>query len=390
MPSKSRRPAGRVPDSPPPAKRDSRRSVPNGREAPPNGQAANGAHHRQPPPRRRSNGAHGTPPRPSSGENGSRTGANGVASSLPAATAVQTVVDGGESTVAAESVHDMWQTSEIDLSHPQLRPSSSHSLRQMTARRSRSSMWTTLAVVMIAAALTVALLTVIGGSEQGHAQARAAVSSAAAIAAGAVENSVDALDSLRAESSFTPELVASISALGDASRSLVESAAALPTDETSLAEARMLATGLAGRVSRLGETFGAAFSYRGQVEPHLTFPSLNDPVSISHLSENTTLLTDWQFRLEQAASTRPNQPRLLKNQQALESMLPYIAVHRQAYTDAVGAGQSEQAVAALAQINSLLSAIRQDFDRAYGEVTDMAQAEIHSLAVDLQVLSKGT
>ena len=152
----------------------------------------------------------------------------------------------------------------------------------------------------------------------------------------------------------------------------------------------MLATGLAGRVSRLGETFGAAFSYRGQVAPHLSIPALNNPLDLSNLSENTTLLTDWQFRLEQAASTQPSQPRLLKNHDALQAMAPYIAVHLQAYADAVGAGQAEQAAAALEQITSLLSAISQDFDRAYGEITEIAQAEIQSLTADLHVLSKGT
>ena len=243
---------------------------------------------------------------------------------------------------------------------------------------------------MLAAALTVVLLTLLGSSEQTNAEARASVLSAASVAAAAVDDSVSVLDSLRAESSFTPELVASISALGDASRSLVESVAGIPTDDPSLAELRMQATGLAGRVSRLGETFGAAFSYRGQVEPLLTFPSLIDPRNVSTLSENINLLTDWRFRLEQAITMRPNQPRLLSNQETMGAMLPYIAVYHQAYADAVGNGQPEQATAALSQITSLLSALRQDFDRAYDEITEIAQAEIRSLAADLQVLSKGT
>jgi len=247
-----------------------------------------------------------------------------------------------------------------------------------------------LVTVTLAAALTVALLMLVGGSEQNHAEARAGVVGAAGTAAAAVADSVSILDSLRAESSFTPELVASISALGNASRGLVESVAALPADNSSLVGLRMQATGLAGRVSRLGETFGAAFSYRGQMEPLLTLPELNDAVNPSSLSENTSLLTDWQFRLEQAASTPPTQPRLLKNHEALGAMLPYIAVHRQAYVDSVGNRQPEQATAALSQITSLLSALRQDFGRAYGEIIEIAQAEIQSLSADLQVVTKGT
>lgn len=269
-------------------------------------------------------------------------------------------------------------------------PSSSHSLRQLDARRYRSGMWATLGLVMLAAALTVVLLGLVGNSDENHTEARVAVIGAAEVAAGAVNRSVTVLESLQAESSFTPELVADTSALGDASRALVESVTALPTDEPSLAELRIHATGLAGRVSRLGETFGAAFSYRGQMAPLLTFPDLDGPLQISNLSENTNLLTDWQFRLEQAAATRPSHPRLQQNQEALAAILPYIAVHRQAYVDAVGNSQSQQAQAALTQLSALVSALRQDFDRAYREISDMANAEIQSLTADLQVLVNGT
>lgn len=244
-------------------------------------------------------------------------------------------------------------------------------------------------LVAFAAAATVALLMFFGGSVQDNTEVRAAVLDAATVAAGSVEGSLATLQSLQAGSSFTPELVSAISALGEASRNLVETAAALPTDQPSLAEIRMSATALAGRASRLGETFGAAFSYQGQLGPILTFPELNAPLDISNLSENATLLTDWQFRLEQAVSSRPGQPRLLQNQQALEATLPYLAVHRQAYSDAVANGQSEQAEAALSQMASLVSAIRQDFDRAYREIAEIAEAEIASLTADLQRMLAG-
>ena len=321
--------------------------------------------------------------------NGNGASVNGTIS-IPAITAVQTPVRGRDHHSTEDTIHHMWQSSETHLTEPPLLPSSAHSLRQITAHRSRSGLWTTLGVVGLAAALTVVLLMVLGGPAGNIDLMKATVLDAAGSAAASVQDSGATLQSLRAGSPFTPELVSSISALGDSSRHLVESAAALPTDEQSLAEIRMAATALAGRVSRLGETFGAAFSYRGQLASHLTFPALNGPLEVSNLSENTTVLTDWQFRLEQAASTQPGQPRLLQNQQALAATLPYIAVHRQAYTDAVGNGQSEQAQAALAQINSLISAISQDFDRAYREIGEIAEAEIRSLTADLQSLSEGT
>jgi len=251
-------------------------------------------------------------------------------------------------------------------------------------------MWTTLAVVLPAAALTVALLMLVGNADQNHAETRALVFGAAENATAAVEDSVLILDSLRAEGSFTPELVVSISALGDASRALVESVTDLPSDDPLLVELRMQATGLAGRVSRLGETFGAAFSYRGQIEPLLELPRLGDPLNVALLTDNATLFADWQFQLEQAAAAPPSQPLLLRNHEALSAMLPYIEVHRQVYVDAVGNGQPDQATAALSQISSLLSALRQDFNRAYLEITEISQAEISSLSADLYVLSKGT
>ena len=310
--------------------------------------------------------------------------------SLPVVTAVQAPVRERDYQSTEDTIHHMWQSSETHLTEPPLPPSSAHSLRQITAHRSRSSLWTTLGVVGLAAALTVVMLMVLGGPAGNTDLLRTAVLDAAGRAAASVEDSGATLQSLRAGSAFTPELVSSISALGDSSRHLVESAAGLPTDDQSLAEIRMAATALAGRVSRLGETFGAAFSYRGQLASHLTFPALSGPLEVSNLSENTTVLTDWQFRLEQAASTQPGQPRLLQNQQALAATLPYIAVHRQAYTDAVGNGQSEQAQAALAQMTSLISAISQDFDRAYREIGEIAETEIRSLTADLQSLSEGT
>ena len=391
MPSKRRRPVSRVRKSSP-AKHgplsDSRRptSVLNAtRAAQTNGQSGY-----DPPPLHRnpSNGATAvTETYPSPGVPRDVKSANG-ASGLSAAAPRPAV--GGNFKVTEEAIRHMWQASEATLPDPRLRPSPSHSLRRITAHRSRSGLWTTLGLVSVAAALTVTLLMFIGGSAQSDAEARQAALSAAALAAGSVENSFATLELLRAGGSFTPELVLSVSALGEASRTLVESAAALPIDDDSLAEIRMSATVLAGRVSRLGETFGAAFSYRGQVGPHLTLPDLEGPLDLSNLSENTAALTDWQFRLEQAASTRPVQPRLLQNQQALQATLPYIAVHRQAYSDAVANSQSEQAQAALTQITSLVSAISHDFDRAYREITEITETEIESLAGDLQSLSTGT
>ena len=328
--------------------------------------------------------------RHSSGVNGNDTSANRTAGHpLTAAPDVVVPTANGRYKATEETIHHMWQISESASPHPRLQPSPFHSLRQVTAHRTRSGLWATLGLVALAAAITVALVMSIGGPGQDNPDVRAAVGDAAAVAAGSVEDSLATLESLRAGDSFTPDLVSSISALGDASRNLVESAAALPTDDSSLAEIRMLATALAGRASRLGETFGAAFSYRGQLGPNLTFPDLNAPLEISNLSENTTLLTDWQFRLEQAASAQPGQPRLLQNQQALEATLPYIAVHRQAYSDAVGNGQLEQAQAALSQMASLVSAIEQDFDRAYLEIAEIAEAEIASLTADLQNLMTG-
>ncbi len=317
-------------------------------------------------------------------------GVNGAVNGSGAVNGVSAPARAGGTEVIENPGAPGWHISEVRLPHSPLQPGSSHSLRQITARRSRSGMWTTLALVMLAAALTVALLMLVGDSGQNHAEARASVLRAAESATAAVADSASILDSLRAGGSFTPELVISISALGDASRGLVESITTLPSNDPSLVELRMQATGLAGRVSRLGETFGAAFSYRGQVEPLMTLPSLNDPLNTAHLSDNAILLTDWQFRLEQASSTRPSQPRLQQNHEALGAMLPYIAVHRQVYVDAVGNGQPEQATAALSQINSLLAALRQDFDRAYDEITEISQAEIGSLSADLQVLAKGT
>ena len=309
--------------------------------------------------------------------------------SLTDSTKVVGPAPNGRYKATEETIHNMWQASEPAATQPRLQPSSFHSLRQITARRSRSGLWTTVGLVAVAAAVTVALVMLFGGSGQDNAQVQTAVVAAATVAAGSVEDSLATLESLQAGSSFTPDLVSSISALGDASRNLVESAAALPLDDPSMAEIRMSATALAGRVSRLGETFGAAFSYRGQLEPNLTFPALTAPLEIATLSENVTSLTDWQFRLEQAVSSQPGQPRLLQNQQALEATLPYIAVHRQAYSEAVGNGQSEQARTALSQMGSLLSAIKQDFDRAYREIAEIAEAEIASLTTDLQRLTAG-
>ncbi|MCQ3804785.1 MAG: hypothetical protein OXC98_13915 [bacterium] len=332
------------------------------------------------------NSEHEHPP----GVSGNGTSANGTAVGSPTVTTEVVVpTPNGQYKVTEETVRNMWQASEPAVAQSRLQPSSSHSLRQITAHRSRSGMWTTLGVVALAAASTVALLMFFGGSAQGDAEARAAVENAAVVAASTVEDSLATLESLQAGSSFTPELVSAISTLGETSRSLVETAAVLPTDEPSMAEIRMSATALAGRVSRLGETFGAAFSYQGQLGPNLAFPELNAPLDISRLAENASLLTDWQFRLEQAVSSQPAQPRLLQNQQALEATLPYIAVHRHAYSDAMGNGQSQQAETALSQMASLISAIRQDFDRAYREIAEIAEAEIASLTADFQSLLAG-
>ena len=287
------------------------------------------------------------------------------------------------------AIHHMWNTPEPYLPLPNLQPHSSHTLRQMTTPRSRTSLWTTLTLIAIAAVLTAGALVILRGSEQNQAELHMAVRNSASIAAGSVSDSLATLESLREGSSFTPELVSSISALGAASRGLVESAAALPTSDPSLAEVRMSATALAGRISRLGETFGAAFAYRGQITPHLMPPSLTGPLEIANLADNAALLADWQFQLEQASATPPSQPRLLQNHQALEATLPYISVHRQAYSDAVGNDQPEQATAALSQIASLLLAIGQDLDRAISEITQISRSEIQSLSADLQSLSAG-
>lgn len=328
---------------------------------------------------------------PSPRNNGHRVSANGIRpASLVGATAVQAPPPQEAYKLSEADIHQMWNAPEPGLPLTPLQPSSFHSLRQITTHRSRNGLWTTLVFVAVAAAITVGVLLFLNDSEPGQTEIRAAVTNAASVAAGSVEDSLITLESLRAGSSFTPEHVSSISALGAASRSLVESAAALPTNEPSLAALRMSATALAGRVSRLGETFGAAFSYRGQVEPQLTPPSLNGPLEISNLSENAALLTDWQFRLDQAIATPPNHPRLLQNQQAIKATLPYVAVHRQAYSDAVGSGQPEQATVAMSQIFSLLTAVRQDFERAFNEIDEMTEREIQSLTSDLQSLSEGT
>ena len=243
-------------------------------------------------------------------------------------------------------------------------------------------MWVTIALATAAAIITAGVLTVIRGAEQNQSELQTAVSSAASIAAASVNDSLSALESLREGGAFTPELISEISALGASSRGLVESAGALPTDGSSLAEVRLSATALAGRISRLGETFGATFSYRGQIAPNLMPPTLTDPLEIANLADNTALLAGWQNRLEQAAASPPSQPRLLQNHQALEATLPYLAVHLESYADAVQNGRPEQASAALGQVASLLLAIGQDLDQAVSEITEIAEVEIRSLATD--------
>ena len=386
MPSKSRRSAVAGPAYVP-ANSSRRGPVPNGKALGLLDRPIDSDSHRDEVP---SPGSADASPNEAQSHNGQAVGVNGAVNGHSVTNGVSAPPRFAKTEVIENPPTSGWHTAEVRLPRSHLQPASSHSLRQITARRSRSGMWTTLALVMLAAALTVALLMLVGNSGQNHAEARASVLSAAETATAAVADSVSILDSLRAESSFTPDLVVSISALGDASRGLVESITALPSNDSSLVELRMQATGLAGRVSRLGETFGAAFSYRGQVGPLMTLPALNDPLNIAHLSDNATLLADWQFQLEQAALTPPSQPRLQQNHEALGAILPYLAVHRQVYVDAVGNGQPEQATAALSQINSLLSALRQDFARAYDEITEISQAEIRSLSADLQVLAKGT
>lgn len=292
--------------------------------------------------------------------------------------------------VTAADIRQMWDTPAPPASLPNLQPRSSHSLRQAAGRPSRSTLWVTIALAATAAIITAAVLTVMRGAEQDQSQLQAAVTGAASLAAGSVNDSLSTLESLRAGSSFTPELVSSISALGAASRSLVESAGALPTEGSFLAEVRISATALAGRISRLGEMFGATFSYRGQIAPHLMPPTLTEPFEITNLADNAALLADWQSRLEQAATNPPTQPRLLQNHQALQATLPYLAVHLQSYSDAVQNGQPERATAALSQVASLLLAIGQDLDQAVSEITEIADLEIQSLTVDLQNLAAGT
>ena len=287
-------------------------------------------------------------------------------------------------------IREMWNAPSPPISLPRLQPRSSHSLQQITGPPSRTTMWVTIALATTAAIITAAILTLIRGAEQDQNEVHAAVINAASLAAGSVNDSIHTLESLREGSAFTPELVSAISALGDSSRGLVESAASLPTDGSSLAEVRLSATALAGRISRLGETFGATFSYRGQIAPNLMPPSLTDPLEIANLADNTALLAGWQSRLEQAAANPPSQPRLLQNHQALEATLPYLAVHLQSYADAVQNGRPEQASAALGQVASLLLAIGQDLDQAVSEITEIAEIEIRSLTTDLQNLSAGT
>ena len=287
-------------------------------------------------------------------------------------------------------IREMWNAPSAPISLPRLQPRSSRSLQQLTGRPSRSAMWMTIALAATAAIVTAAILTFIRGAEQDQNELYASVMNAASLAAGSVNDSLSTLEALQDGSAFTPELVSSISALGDSSRGLVESAGALPTDGSSLAEVRLSATALAGRISRLGETFGATFSYRGQIAPNLMPPSLTEPLEINNLADNTALLAGWQSRLEQAASNPPTQPRLLQNHQALEATLPYLAVHLDSYADAVQNGRPEQASAALTQVASLLLAIGQDLDQAVSEITEIAEIEIQSLANDLQNLAAGT
>ena len=287
-------------------------------------------------------------------------------------------------------IREMWNAPSAPIPLPRLQPRSAHSLQQMPGHRSRSAMWVTIALAATAAIVTAAIITLTRGVEQDQNELHATVMQAALLAAGSVGDSLSTLEALREGSAFTPELVSSISALGASSRSLVESAGTLPTDGSALAEVRISATALAGRISRLGETFGTTFSYRGQIAPNLMPPSLTDPLDITNLANNTGLLAGWQSRLEQAAANPPNQPRLLQNHQALEATLPYLAVHLQSYADAVQNGRPEQASAALGHVASLLLAIGQDLDKAVVEITEIAELEIQSLTTDLQNLASGT
>ena len=327
-------------------------------------------------------------------ENGHRDDAHGTATHSFATATATGVLSRPVATpsydITEADIQEMWNAPAPPIALPRLQPRSSHSLHRMTERPSRSAMWVTIALATAAAIITAGVLTVIRGAEQNQSELQTAVSSAASIAAASVNDSLSALESLREGGAFTPELVSEISALGASSRGLVESAGALPTDGSSLAEVRLSATALAGRISRLGETFGATFSYRGQIAPNLMPPTLTDPLEIANLADNTALLAGWQNRLEQAAASPPSQPRLLQNHQALEATLPYLAVHLESYADAVQNGRPEQASAALGQVASLLLAIGQDLDQAVSEITEIAEVEIRSLATDLQNLAVGT
>ncbi|MCY3562448.1 MAG: hypothetical protein OXH26_00790 [bacterium] len=341
------------------------------------------------------NGAHPDPitPQHSAMGNGYGKDPNGTANHSVATATATGVLSHPETQVydlTEADIREMWNAPSPPISLPRLQPRSSHSLRQMTARPSRSPMWVTIALAATAAIITAAVITLIRGAEQDQNQLRATLMDAASLAAGSVNESLGTLQSLQEGGAFTPELVSSISALGTSSRNLVESAGALPTDGSSLAEMRLAATALAGRISRLGETFGATFSYRGQIAPYLMPPSLTEPLEITNLADNTALLAGWQSRLEQAAANPPTQPRLLRNHQALEATLPYLAVHLESYGDAVQNGRPEQASAALTQVASLLLAIGQDLDQAVSEITEIAEREIQSLTTDLQNLALGT
>ena len=271
-----------------------------------------------------------------------------------------------------------------------LQPSSFHSLRQITTHRSRNGLWTTLVFVAIAAAITVGVLLFLNNSEPGQTEIRAAVTNAASVAAGSVEDSLITLESLRAGSSFTPEHVSSISALGAASRSLVESAAALPTNEPSLAALRMSATALAGRVSRLGETFGAAFSYRGQVEPPtdtaLPERAFGDFQSFRERSpaDRLAIPTRPSHRNATQSAATATKPAGHQSDPALRSSASPSLFRRRRQR------QPEQATVAMSQISSLLTAVKQDFERAFNEIDEMTEREIRSLTSDLQSLSEGT
>lgn len=339
------------------------------------------------------NGAHRAPitsQHPAPG-NGYGRDSNGTAThSVATATGVLSRPEAQAYDLTEADIREMWNAPSPPISLPRLQPRSSHSLQHLTRRPSRSAMWITISLAATAAIITAAILSFIRGAEQDQNDLRATVMNAASLAAGSVNESLATLESLREGSAFTPELVSSISALGTSSRTLVESAGALPTAGSSLAEMRLAATALAGRISRLGETFGATFSYRGQIAPNLMPPSLTEPLEITNLAENTALLAGWQSRLEQAAANPPTQPRLIQNHQALEATLPYLAVHLESYADAVQNGRPEQASAALTQVASLLLAIGQDLDQAVSEITEIAEIEIQSLTTDLQNLAVGT